>query len=152
MTAPMAEKINDATHIIVEAGVRYWEDAYVNDVEDTDGTLIPGRDGDVWRAKIDLDTGKIEGWPDGTTASIHYKVCDAGQYWLLDATGAKIGYRDGYVPNDFLCHGYNGYGDYIIMTIGPDGQIADYSQPEIVSAEWGPVATRSSSTEGKARV
>lgn len=128
--------IKAATHILAEAGVRYWEDAYVNDIEDTDGTLIPGRDGDVWRVKIELATGKIEGWPEGTAADIHYKVCDAGQYWLLDAEGRKVAYRDGYVPGSFLCHGYEGYGDYIIMTIGPDGQIAYYTQPEIICAEW----------------
>lgn len=129
-------KVEEATHILGHAGVRYWEDAYVNEVEDTDGTLIPGRVGDEWRAKIEIATGKIVGWPEGTTADIHYKVCDAGIYWLLDDEGRKLACRDGYVPAGFFCHGDNGYGDYIILRVGTDGQIADYRRPEIVADEW----------------
>ncbi|AZO45902.1 hypothetical protein EJ076_34875 [Mesorhizobium sp. M7D.F.Ca.US.005.01.1.1] len=130
--------MKDARFILGHAGVRYWEDAEVNGVEDEDGTLIPGREGDRWKVKIDLPTGKVVDWPEGTTADIHYKVCDEGEYWLLDAAGNKIAYREGYVPGDFLCHGDNGYGDYIILKVGPDGQIADYERPEIVQEEWSP--------------
>lgn len=119
-----------------EAGVRYWEDAIVNGIKDEDGSRIPCRVGDAWCPTIELATGKVVGWPEGCSAEIYYKVCDDGRYWLLDADGARIAARDGYVPGAFLCHGDNGYGDYIIMTIGPDGQIADYVQPEIVSEEW----------------
>jgi hypothetical protein len=128
--------IKNATHILAHAGVRYWEDAYVNDVQDDDGELIPGRSGDEWRAKIELATGKIVDWPEEVTADIHYKVCDAGEYWLLDDEGNKLAARNGYVPDDFLCHGDNGYGDYIILKIGPDGQIENYQRPEIVRDDW----------------
>lgn len=119
------------THILVEAGVRYWEDASVNGVEDEDGTLIPGRDGDVWRARINLSEGRVEDWPEGTTADIHYKVCDDGRYWLTDADGMHLAMLDGYVPDDFLCHGDEGYGDYIIISVGPDGRIAGYTKPDL---------------------
>lgn len=124
------------THILAEAGVRYWEDATVNGVQDEDGTLIPCRVGDIWRAKIDLATGVICDWPSGTTADIHYKVCDNGEYWLLDANGSPIARRDGYVPGVFLCHGDNGYGDYIILKVGSDGQIAHYQRPDIDWSAW----------------
>lgn len=132
----MAETMKNATHILAHAGVRYWEDAEVNGVEDEDGTLIPGRVGDEWRVKIELATGKVADWPKGTTADIHYKVCDAGEYWLLGADGTKVAHREGYVPGDFLCHGDSGYGDYIIMHIDQTGQIAEYNRPEIVRDEW----------------
>ncbi|PBB75181.1 hypothetical protein CK227_10335 [Mesorhizobium sp. WSM4308] len=125
-----------ATFFLGHAGVRYWEDAFVNDVEDTDGTLIPGRVGDDWCVKIDIATGTIIDWPQSTTADIHYKVCDAGEYWLLDAEGNKIAGREGYVPGDFLCHGDNGFGDYIILKVGHDGKIASYERPEIVPEDW----------------
>lgn len=128
--------IKSAKFIEVEAGVRYWEDATVNGIEDEDGSRIPCRNGDAWCPTIELATGKVLGWPDGVAADIHYKVCDDGRYWLLDAEGNRVATRDGYVPGDFLCHGDSGYGDYIIMTVGGDGQIADYSQPEIVRDEW----------------
>ena len=62
-----------ATHIEVEAEVRYWEDAAVNGVVDADGSLIPGRAGDLWKVRIDLAAGRIEAWPEGTEARIHYR-------------------------------------------------------------------------------
>lgn len=129
-------KLTKATHIRTAAGVRYWEDAVVNGVEDTDGMLIPGRKGDDWCVSINLAEGRVENWPEGTEASIHYKVCDAGDYWLTDADGNDLAHRDGYVPGTFLCHGANGYGDYIIMDIGGDGKIANYRRPAIDLEAW----------------
>lgn len=129
--------IKQATYFEAEAGVRYWEDAKVNGVQDDLGALVPCRIGDAWCPTIEIATGKIVGWPEGTTADIHYKVCDDGRYWLLDKDGTRIAKRKSdYVPDDFLCHGDNGYGDYIILTAGSDGQIADYRHPEIVRDEW----------------
>jgi hypothetical protein len=132
----MDARIKTAANIIVKAGVRYWEDARVNGVEDTDGTLIPGRVGDCWLAVIELASGKVKDWPEGVTADIHYKVCDAGEYWLTDEGGEKLAYREGYVPSAFLCHGGDGWGDYIILQIGPDGQIANYRRPKIDGDGW----------------
>jgi len=67
-------------YLIVEAGVRYWEDATVNGISDVGGTLIPFRDGDIWAPVSKIDDGRITNWPAETTADIHYKVCDAGRY------------------------------------------------------------------------
>jgi hypothetical protein len=126
-----------ATHIVVEAGVRYWEDATVNDVSDDDGNLTPGRSGDCWCPRIELATGRIEGWPEGTVAAVHYKVCDEGEYWLANAAGERIAKWGGhYVPNDFLCHGDEGFGDYIIFKVQGDGLISGYEQPEIDPDRW----------------
>lgn len=127
----------NAVFLDVEARVRYWEDATVNGVEDGDGSLIPGKVGEEWRAMINLAEGRIEHWPAGTTAEIHYKVCDEGEYWLADADGNRLAkYRSDYVPDEFLCHGDEGYGDYIIMNVGEDGKIADYERPEIDAERW----------------
>ena len=125
-----------ATYIEVSAEVRYWEDSIVNDVEDTDGTLTPMRQGDCWVPVIRLADGIVMDWPQGIVADVHFKVCDAGEYWLLNEAGEKLAWRSGYVPGAFLCHGDNGFGDYIILKIGPDGQIADYKRPDIVASEW----------------
>jgi hypothetical protein len=108
-----------------ECGVRYWEDAAVNGVEDEDGSLIPMRVGDTWRPLIDLATGAVVGWPEGVTADIHYKVCDDGRYALLDADGERLRDMEGYVPG-MLSPGGSGYGDYVIMKIGPDGKIENW--------------------------
>lgn len=71
-----------STYIEVSAGVRYWEDASVNGAEDTEGSLIPFRKGDNWEPVIRLADGMVMEWPQGTTADVHFKVCDAGEYWL----------------------------------------------------------------------
>jgi len=112
-------------YLHAQCGVRYWEDATVNGVADADGTLIPCRVGDCWCPVIDLDTGKIEGWPEGTTARIHYKVCDVGIYTLLNANREKVASADGYVPEMLSPAGLS-YGDYVIMNIGPNGEIENW--------------------------
>lgn len=131
---PMAEltvEVTQKTRVPVkwlraECGVRYWEDATVNGVEDTEGTLIPCRHGDAWQPLIDLATGKIDGWPPGTTASIHYKVCDDGAYELLSVNKTVVARREGYVIA-MMCPEGRGYGDYVIMDVGPDGVIAKWA-------------------------
>lgn len=112
-------------YLRAECGVRYWEDATVNGVADEDGALIPCRYGDAWIPTIDLATGIIEGWPEGTTASVHYKVCDDGRYALLDADRQEVAAIDGYVPK-IMCPADSGYGDYVIMEIDGSGRIADW--------------------------
>jgi hypothetical protein len=107
-------------------GVRYWEDAIVNGKEDEDGNMIPCRVGDCWSPLIDIESGKILNWKEGTLADIHYKVCDAGVYTLLDDNKDEIKESDGYVP-DCMCPEGNGYGDYVIMKVDKDGKIANWS-------------------------
>lgn len=63
------EKEVELKTLSVKAGVRYWEDAEVNGVEDTDGTLIPCRNGDDWCPEIDIETGRILNWEQGKTAN-----------------------------------------------------------------------------------
>lgn len=125
-----------AVYLRCRCGVRYWEDATVDGVRDTDGSRIPLRVGDNWSPVIDLRAGVIEGWPAGTVADIHYKVCDDGDYDLLDADRRVIASIDGYVPA-MLCPIEGGYGDYVIMKVGPDGVIHGF-QPNF--DEWSEVS------------
>lgn len=76
-----------------------WEDATVNNIEDTDGNLISCREDDYWCPKINIDTGIIENCKKGTIADIYYKVCDDGNYKLLDENNNIIIDKDSYVPN-----------------------------------------------------
>lgn len=119
------EKEVEIVTLHVSVGVRYWEDSTVNEVEDTEGTLIPCRNGDRWEPVIEIDTGRIRHWPQGTTAHIHYKVCDDGVYILKDADGNIIATKEGYVP-EIMYPEENGYGDYIIMQIDENGVIEDW--------------------------
>lgn len=124
------------TYLEVEAGVRYWEDASLNGEEDTEGH-IPLRKGDAWCPRIELKTGKVVDWPVGLTARIHYKVCDDGLYWLQDANGTRVAQWKGYyVPTLFLCPGTDGWGDYIILNIGADGVIENWSPPYVDIHQW----------------
>ncbi len=120
------------TYIEVSAAVRYWEDATVNGTEDTNGALIPFRKGDLWAPVIRLTDGMVMDWPQWTTADVHFKVCDAGEYWLLDDDRKRVAKWAGfYVPDDFLCHDDEGYGDYIIFKVAANGQIQEWATPEI---------------------
>lgn len=112
-------------YLRAKCGVRYWEDATVNGVEDMNGDLIPFRNGKYWEPVIDLDTGKIEAWPEGITASVNYKVCDDGAYELINEEKAVVSRIEGYAP-DMMCPGGVGYRDYVEMDIGPDGTIANW--------------------------
>lgn len=119
------EKEVEIKTLEVSARVRYWEDTTVNDAEDTDGNLIPCRNGDNWEPVIDIDNGRILHWEQGKKASVHYKVCDAGVYTLKDAEGNTVFTKEGYVPS-IMCPGADGWGDYIIMEIDENGMISDW--------------------------
>lgn len=113
------------TTLSVVCKPRYWEDTKVNGVFDTDGTLIPFRTGDKWSFSIDLDTGIIEDWPKGTTAEVRYKVCDAGDYYLIDGMACFYCGLKVYVPK-MLCPKEDGHGDYISMNIDGNGKIDNW--------------------------
>ena len=124
-------------YLVVEAKVRYWEDAEVNGVQDTDGSLIPFREGGVWAPIIDLELGILVDWPEGITADIYYKVCDQGEYWLADESFVPHKKWVGdYVPDAFLCHGDDGYGDYVIMKVDEKGGIDEFSIPPESNVYW----------------
>jgi hypothetical protein len=129
------ERLSQAKYIEVDAEVRYWEDASFNGQEDTEGKLVPFRHKDCWTPAIRLTDGQIINWPEGLEASIHYKVCDAGLYWLSNEDGRIAKWAGYYVPDEFLCHGSRGHGDYIIFKVGADGKIINYRQPSVELAD-----------------
>jgi hypothetical protein len=126
-------------YIEVSAGVSYWEDAIVDGLEDAEGSRIPLRVGDKWCPVIRLKDGHIMGWPAGTTADVHYKVCDQGEYWLTTDNGRVAKWRGDYVPDDFLCQGNAGFGDYLVCKVGADGKIEGWKKPAIDKDWWQPV-------------
>lgn len=121
--------------IKVSAQVRHWEGATVNGESSENGDLVPLRNGGLWEPVIDIDNGVVLDWPEGAVAEICFKVCDAGSYYLLDENKNVIASVEGdYVPSG-LCHGGEGYGDYIIMCIGGSGGIVNY-RPSINEDDW----------------
>jgi hypothetical protein len=115
----------DVKTLHVRAGVRYWEDATVNGVEDEQGDLIPCRDGDDWKPIINIETGQIINWEQDKTADIHYKICDNGDYYLKDEKEEEVLHSEGYVPN-LLSIDDQGYGDYIIIKVDENGFIKNW--------------------------
>jgi hypothetical protein len=122
------EKEVELKTLVVKAHIRYYENAIVNGIEDTKGDLIPCKVGQIWCPIIDIDSGVITNWVQGVKAEVHYKVCDAGSYYLQDTEGNTIlSIEQDYVP-EIMCPKGGGYGDYIIMDIDENGQIANWVQ------------------------
>lgn len=139
----------EAVYLKVDAGVRYWQDAYINgnrdtDCDKTDGhpnmpcaeyigeqhRLLRGNDW-RWRPLIEIERGKIVNWKQGATANIHYKVCDDFACEILDGGKEVITSYDGYVPK-IMCPTDEGFGDYIIMNIDENGFIQGWRK-ELIS-------------------
>lgn len=116
----------EVKYLKVDVGVRYWEDATVNGIEDINGDLIPHRYNDRWKILIDVETGIIKEWPIGTVADVHYKVCDDGIYKLLDEEVSILRWIEGYVPKILDLY-RDSYGDYIIMKIDSTGMIKGWN-------------------------
>lgn len=116
----------------VFAEPRYWEDSLVNGQYDTEeGDNIPCKqtikEEQLWCPVIDIDSGVITNWPQGTKAEIHYKVVDHGSYVLKDENGeivAKI--ENDYVPKIMNPTG-EAYGDYFIFHVDENGKILPWN-------------------------
>lgn len=113
----------EITHVLVTLPVRYGEEDIPND--------FPLRQGKKWEAKIEIDTGKILGWPEGQAGEIEYmKVCDEGSYALLDAAGnVVLSIEQNYVPHGLIP---GEYGDYVSLKINEQGIITNWpKRPDI---------------------
>lgn len=129
-------EIQKSKYLLVQAEPRYWDDSSFDGIEDVGGKLVPLRKDDLIEWMIDIEKGIILNWPE-VEAYIHYKVCDGGEYFLLDENFNKIAKENSYyVPNKFLCHGDNGYGDYVIFRVNKKGEIQEYKIPKINEEEW----------------
>lgn len=102
--------------IRIEVEVRYEEEDIPND--------FPMRDGDMWRADVDMDSGQIKDWPRGKAGNLAMKVCDCGTYTLYDAQGNELARLDGdYCPNGVVP---GEFGDYINLEINENGLITNW--------------------------
>jgi hypothetical protein len=85
---------------------------------------FPLRQGDVWQATIDLETGIIENWPQGKTGEFYMKVTDMGSYYLMDADRNDVlSIEQDYVPHGVIP---GKYGDYVQMEIDESGRITNF--------------------------
>ena len=122
----------DISYIIINTHVRFWEDAYINGVEDNpDSPKMPLIEWDKdyeelrWKPVIDIDSGTVVSWPSDISTRIHYKVCDEFVCYIPEI---DLLY-EGYVPR-FMSPLEENYGDYIIMNINKEGKIEGWN------SEW----------------
>lgn len=108
----------------IEVEVRYGDEDIPYD--------FPGRTGDTWKAKVDIDTGHIEGYPRGQPFDLHMKVVDAGSYAIRGKDDNLIAEIDG----DYVPHGVvpGEYGDYLVLKIDNDGVITNWPKSPNISA------------------
>ncbi|MCP4709872.1 MAG: hypothetical protein GY869_14715 [Planctomycetes bacterium] len=113
----------DIKYIAVALPVRYDEEDIPND--------FPLRQGNMWSATIEIDTGRILDWPLGERGKFSMKVCDEGVYRLLDKDKKEVlPSLEDYVPNDIIP---GSYGDYVDLIIGIDGIITNWLENPRIS-------------------
>ncbi len=124
------EKEFDVNYLVANLGVRYWEYGTLNgERDDDDNPKMPCIKDGRWYLEINVNTGQVENWEIGNAASVHYKVCDDGEYFLRDVITSTIMKGERYVPS-CLSIGYNGYGDYVIINIDENGFIENWKFDE----------------------
>ena len=118
----MVEKEIDFAYVGVSVAVRYDDEDMPYD--------FPGRIDKMWHATIDIDEGVIKGWPEGKSGEFEMKVCDQGDYRLLDREFNLVKrIEDDYVPNALIP---GEYGDYIHLKINEFGVITNWPKnPEV---------------------
>jgi hypothetical protein len=125
MNTISVRKTAEISKLIAKVKPRYWEDTTVNGEDDVLGGQMPCAKDGLWCPEIDIETGVVTNWKQGTVAAVHYKVCDNGEYPLFDKENNLIKTVKGYVPK-IMCPKESGYGDYIIMDIDENGKINDW--------------------------
>lgn len=134
---------SDIKYLRIDVGPRYLGDSEINGKEDISyeeqkNGFLPRMPFMVynekekmyrWQIEIDIDEMRILNWPDDVSALVHYKICDDGIYYLLDADKNILETKECYVPS-ILCYVNEGYGDYMIMVIDKGGKLIGFPDEE----------------------
>jgi len=130
VTIPTTKEI-DIKYITLKLAVRYEEEDMPNGA--------PMREGDMWKASVEIDSGIIINWPQGQTLDLYMKVCDEGIYKLFDADWNELACVDGYVPHGIVP---GKYGDYVELKINEFGIITNWPTKPTFGDFW-PVSEQS---------
>lgn len=110
------EKEIEIKTVRIAVAVRYDEEDIPND--------FPLRNGDMWTADVEIDTGQIQNWPQGRVEHLYMKVCDEGSYTLFGESGERVAELENeYVPRGLVP---GQYGDYIDLVIDANGIITNW--------------------------
>ena len=124
-----ASEPSELLHIKLDKA--YWEDAEVNGVResaDLDKCKMPGQRNGTIDWDIDPKTGRILNWPIGTTARTQYKIRDGFSYDY-----GRFHYGPAGVP-DFMSPDDRCFGEYVHLSVGPEGVIRGWSEQAFLDA------------------
>lgn len=108
--------------VMIRIPVRYGDDNMPYD--------FPLRNGDEWRAVVDIDTGKLHDWPKGKSATLSMGVCGGGAYSLYNKSGSKLAVIANHIPHGVIPGEGN---NYIRLSIDGNGVILNWPQSPDVS-------------------
>jgi hypothetical protein len=107
----------EITHVLIDVPVNYGTEEMPED--------FPLRIGDGWKAKVEIDTGRIIDWPATNAGSeVYLTVKDGGTYKLFGPDGKEVAAREeNYVPHGVVP---GEYGDTIELRINAEGIITNW--------------------------
>lgn len=110
-------------YIDVSLAVRYDDEDIPYD--------FPLREGNMWNATIEIDSGKIKDYPHNHPYKIFMKVVDQGIYILCDENRKEVAR----IENNYVPHGVvpGEYGDYVDLNINEHGIITNWPKNPDVS-------------------
>lgn len=119
----------DVKYLKVDIENYYLEDFEVNGKEletwDDFPSCMKGR-GENIEFAVDIETGKILGWTEGTTFVAHAKIADGGTYFLTDENYESMTPSlNHYVPRMLDTHG-DGHWDYMNFSVNEQGYIVNF--------------------------
>lgn len=115
----------DIDHVVIDVPVNGGDEEMPFD--------FPGRVGNYWAVLVDIATGQIAQWPQGTPAChLYMKVVDTGCYALYSAD-SDIPLAD--LDEEPVPHGVipGEYGDYIDLHIDENGVVTNWPKKPDVS-------------------
>lgn len=127
-------EVTNVKYLLCKIGPRFYEDARILNKEtfeweddNNDNPKIPCYNSktDCWEPIINIDTGIIINWEQGVEAKIHYKSCDDNEITVTDEYDEIYYEYQGYVPK-ILSPVEEGWGDYVIFHVLPNGQIENW--------------------------
>lgn len=106
-----------------------FDDGFNIELQIEDGYVPPmfNNESRTLEVTVDLYERKAIGWDDDK-GYIHMwgKVIDSGSYTLLDASMKPLSQIQGYVPSALVPPYERGFGDYLELTINPDGSLLQW--------------------------
>lgn len=112
-------------------GMITFDDGLTTELQCEDGFIPPmlNTENRALEVTVDLKERRVLEW-DEEKGYIHMwgKVVDSGTYTLLDVDKEPLWQIKGYIPNALIPPYERGFGDYLELTINPDGSLPNWKE------------------------